>query len=211
MSKKKHFGVPFINLESAINKVKDLYDQEGRNSVNIQIAVDHWGYSEASSGGRQTTSALKTFGLIEDLGRGEAREIQLSELALRILLDTREDSTERDNAIKAAALKPKMFEELWRKWRSTGLPSDANMLHFLIFEKGINEKSAANFVKIFKDTISFANLSASDPISEENEGDDGSTDSYKDEMSSTDTQLNISQKAPLEKKTDIRQASFSFR
>ena len=210
MNKKRFFGFPSIDLESAINKVKTLHEKEGGNSVNIKIASTHWGYSEKSSGGRQTTSALKIFGLIEDSGRTDSRKIQISKLGLRIILDEREDSSERDNAVKIVALKPKIFEELWKEWKDTGLPSDANISHFLIFEKGINDKRAKNFVKIFKDTVTFANLSSSDPVSEENEGDEVITDSPKPEASSTGSQSDVYLKIPAEEKTEIRQDLFSL-
>ena len=210
MSRKRFSGFPFIDVESAINKLQILYDREGRNSVNVKIAVEHWGYAWSSSGGKQTVSALRVFGLIEDLGKGDSRQIRLSELGLRILLDTREDSTERDNDIKTAALRPKIFQELWMKWKDTDLPSDANIRHFFIFEKGINEKSANNFVKVFRNTVDFANLSASDSISEENEGDEASTDSPEHDISTTDIQPDVYLEIPTEEKTEIRQDLFSL-
>ena len=210
MSRKRFSGFPFIELESAIKKLQTLYEQEGRNSVNIKVAVKHWGYAETSSGGKQTISALRIFGLIEGLGKADSRQIQLSELGLQILLDTREDSTGHDNAIKTAALKPKIFQELWMKWKDTGLPSDANIRHFFIFQRGVTEKSANNFVKVFRKTVKFANLSAADSISEENEVDEVSVDSPKRDVSSTDIRPDVHSKILVEEKTNIREDLFSL-
>jgi hypothetical protein len=152
---------PFIDLKKAIERARTLYRKEGRNGVAVPIAVSHWGYKPKTSGGLQTVAALKGYGLVEYSGKGDDRHVQLTKLALRILLDEREDSPDRARAIQEAALRPKLFSELWDKWKDQGLPSPVNMRHILIFEKEFNENSAQDFVLKFADTIHFAGLTAS--------------------------------------------------
>ena len=78
---------PYINLETAIKRAQQFYDQEQRNAAPLRIAAKHWGYEPKSSGGQQTAAALISFGLMKDQGTGEARKLQLTDNALRILLD----------------------------------------------------------------------------------------------------------------------------
>ena len=200
---KRSPNFPFIPLETAIERAGELYKQEGRNAVNIKVAVSHWGYKETSSGGKQTVAALKAYGLIEYFGKGDDRKIKLSRLALMILLDEREDSYERQEAIKVTALNPKIFKELWLKWGVGGLPSDANISHFLIFEKDVNEKSTGDLIKNFKSTISFASLTPSDSIQDEEDDDSG-------EEGSNERQPHYPQVKPPPKKPGMKQDIFTL-
>ena len=200
MSKSRSINFPFVSLEVAISRVEQLYEVEGKNLANTKVAATHWGYSEASSGGLRTIAALRAFGLAEVSGSGDNRNVQISELALRILLDKREDSTERDNSIKIAAIKPKIFNEMWEKWGQSGLPSDATISHFLIFEKGLNEKSAPRATKVFRETVAFAKLLESEPISAPKED-------KETERNDTEKQESPPPEPPLQK-TGMRDYSF---
>jgi hypothetical protein len=157
---------PFINLEAALKRAKEFYDKEGRNAVNIKVAAKHWGYDEKSSGGLQTTATLLSFGLLQDEGAGEKRKLQLTQNALRILLDTRPESPERAQAIKTAALAPKIHQQIWSKWGNS-LPSDDSLRFALTVEwkPPFNEKAVDGFIREYKDTIAFAKLSESDKVS----------------------------------------------
>jgi hypothetical protein len=169
---------PFINLETAIKRAKEFYDQEQRNSASLKVAVKHWNYEEKSSGGLQTAAALISFGLLKDEGTGDKRKLQLTPNAIRILLDQRPDSGEKAEIIKRTALTPKIHSELWKKWGNT-LPSDAEFRHTLLvdWEPPFNEKSVDGFIKEYKDTISFAKLTESDKVSLE-DGDKGDGSAY---------------------------------
>jgi hypothetical protein len=164
---------PGIDLEAAIKRAQEFYDRERRNSANAEIAVQHWGYKPTSGGGFIVIAALKAFGLISDSGSGKARKIQLTDLALRILLDRRPDSLERSEAIKQAALMPKIHSSLWNKYRDE-IPSEENLRHELVFERKFNENSVGDFIREFRATIKFANLSNSDTVSlsDEDTGED---------------------------------------
>jgi hypothetical protein len=154
---------PFINLETAINRAKQFYDKEQRNAANISVATKHWGFVEASSNGWSTVAALISFGLMQDEGTGDRRIVRLTQSALRILLDGRHDSAERAELIKSAALAPKIHRQLWGKW-GTGLPSDAQLRHTLLFdwETPFNENSVDFFISEYKSTVAFAKLAESD-------------------------------------------------
>ena len=146
---------PFINLETAVNRAKQFYDKEQRNAAALSVAVKHWGYEPKSSGGLQTVAALIAFGLIGDEGTGSNRKVKLTLNALRILLGTQAE--DRAEAIRAAALTPKIHHQLWRKWGNNP-PSDANFKHTLMFEwtPPFTPRAADSFIKEYRDTLTFA-------------------------------------------------------
>jgi hypothetical protein len=148
---------PYINLETAIKRVREFYDKETRNPAPLKVAVKHWGYEEKSSGGLQTAAALISFGLMKDEGTGKERKLKLTERALQILLDRRPDSEQRANAIRDAALSPKIHQQLWRRFANTDVSEDT-VEHFLILElkPAFNPSVAKAVIKEYRDTIAFA-------------------------------------------------------
>lgn len=159
---------PAVSLKVALQKASDFYRVEGRNEVFQAVALTHWGYSPGSGNGLQLAAALANYGLVEASGSGSNRKVRLSQIALKILLDEREDSSEKTQYIQSLALKPKINQKLWNLWGAE-LPSTANMRHHLIFEENFNEKSVAGFVKDFRETIEFAGFNKSPSVGKTSE------------------------------------------
>jgi hypothetical protein len=161
---------PFIDLQTAIQRADAFYKSEKRNSASVPVALKTWDYNDKSSGGLQTISALKEFGLMEDSGSKDARRVKLTDRALRIILDTREDSPERDRLVQDAALLPNIHCALWEQY-GRELPSDSNLRHYLMFdyEPPFNENSVDGFIAQFRSTLAYAKLTTSDTISSEAE------------------------------------------
>lgn len=159
---------PFINLETALIRARQFYDQEKRNAVNVAVATKDWGFADNSSSGAQTIATLTSFGLMQDEGIGDRRTVRLSPNALRILLDQRPDSTERAELIKQAALAPKIHQQLWEKL-GADMPSDAQIRHMLLFDWPVpfNENAVDGFIRQYRDTIAFAKLIESDKVASE--------------------------------------------
>lgn len=149
---------PAVSLKLAIKKAQEFYKVEGRNEAFLTVALSHWGYSPNSGNGLKLVAALSSYGLADTTGSGKNRKLKLSELALRILLDNRENSSEKDQVIQGLALKPKIHQKLWNLW-GADLPSIGSMNHHLIFEEGFNEKFVNSFVKDYRETIDFSQLS----------------------------------------------------
>lgn len=150
---------PFINLETALKRAKQFYDVALRNAISIASAIKGWGYAEGSSGGLQTTATLISFGLLKDEGTGDKRKLQMTPLALRILLDVRPDSPEREELIKHAALMPKIHKQLWEKWGASR-PNTMEIKHVLTveWEPPFNQKTVDAFISEYEETIRFAKL-----------------------------------------------------
>lgn len=148
---------PAISLAPAVEKAKDLYRVEKGYPTPIDTILKHWGYRPKSGAGLVAVAALLKFGLLEDEGSGSARKAKVTELAQRIIRDTREESADRDRLLREAAFRPQIHQELWERFGSS-LPSDSNLQHMLIFEYGFTEGGAAEFIRQFKATIVFARL-----------------------------------------------------
>jgi hypothetical protein len=162
---------PYIGLGEALDRARQFHKIERKVAAPVHVAVKHWGYREKSSGGIQTIAALKAFGLMNDVGSGADRKVQLSDFGLDIIQDERLDSPERDQLIKRAALLPKIHATLWNKYK-TELPSPDNLRHELKKEFKFNPNAIDDFLMEYKDTISFAKLTGSDTVSSEvNDGD----------------------------------------
>lgn len=169
---------PFIPLDVALERARVIWREEGKNPVAPATAVSHWGYSEKSSGGRQTVGALRAFGLIE--GRG-TENLRLTPLAQSILVSEPGAGVWRDQVHKAA-LTPPLHQEIWQKYEGN-LPSDANLRYSLVMDRGFTEAAAGDFITELRRTFDFAGLTGetSDNLSDE----DGDKPEDGDGMSST--------------------------
>lgn len=158
-SKDRSPTFPFITLERAIERARQFYAEEKRGIAPYARAVIHWNYSEASSGALQTVAALKNYGLMSEpaVPGAKGRSVQLTDLALRILLDQRPDSADRAAFIQEAALKPAVASEVYGNW-SESLPQDATLNHFLMLEKKFTEETASKVTKILKENHALANI-----------------------------------------------------
>ncbi len=168
---------PGISLPQAIDRARTLYYAENRNAAPIPMdaILQHWNYSSRSGAGMVAVAALKKFGLLVDEGSGKQRKARLTNLALKIIRDARENSPERDQAIKQAALSPTIHKEVWEKY--SGLSSDATLRHFLRLERGFTDRATDELIKELHETVSFAKLGVSDTLSVKN----GDTENERDD------------------------------
>ncbi len=151
---------PYIALPNALEKAAVLWQVEGRHAAAVNVAMQHWGYKEDSSTGYSCVAALKKFGLVDHEGMGDTRQVKLSDLALTILLDKDPDSDERRDALRSAALGPRIHAELWERY-GTELPSDQSLKRYLVLERAFNEASVDEFLDEYKQTMTFAGLNVS--------------------------------------------------
>ena len=148
---------PYLDLPTALEKVTVLWNVEGRHPAAVSVAMQHWGYKEDSSTGYSCVAALKKFGLVDHDGMGETRQIRLSALALAILLDRDPASADRRDALRRAALNPRIHAELWERY-GADLPSDQTLRRFLVIERNFNEASVDELLAEYKATVAFAGL-----------------------------------------------------
>ena len=172
---------PSVPLAMALEKAQAQYDAEGKYPAPLSSACKAWGYSPKSSGGRDVRASLRYFGLILVEGDGDLAKVKLTEDALRVLTDKREDQTERRGIIRRLALNPAAHKKLWSKFPE-GIKSEATAAHYLVWEESYNESAAEALIAEFKETAAFARLyePASMPVIEDT--DDGADDQPEDEL-----------------------------
>ena len=165
---------PFINLQKAIGRAKELYDADQRgNEMPISGAFGVWKYSEKSSGGFQTIGALKMYGLLEDSGSKEARKVKLTKQALDYFRDEREEV--RAQKLQDFATNPKLFHALFNKHWGATVPDDAIARSQLKVDGELNEQSARTALGIYKENMAFAKIKGDGKI-QELEGEGGGDD-----------------------------------
>ncbi len=148
---------PGLNISDAIAKAKLLFEAEGKYPAPMPSAFKAWGFGEKSSSGRETRAALRYYGLITIEGDGDAGKVKLTDEAFRILLDEREDQTEKKAIIRRLAAAPSIHKKLIEKFPE-GIKSDATAAHFLMIDEGFNKSAATELIEQFKETASFAGL-----------------------------------------------------
>lgn len=168
---------PFVNLEKAVERAKQIYTGDARgNEMSVPTAFTCWGYSEKSSGGFQTISALKSYGLLIDIGANESRKVKLTKEALNYFRDEREDV--RQELLKSFAFPSPLLKALWSLWGAEP-PSDTVARSQLKVDRHLNEQSARTVLGIYKDNLSFAKLTGDDTIAELGDGVDRSKSETK--------------------------------
>jgi hypothetical protein len=153
---------PSFNLREAIEKARAFWNSEKRHPAPIDAVARDWNYEPKSSAVMLAVAALKKYGLLDDVGSGSQRQVKLTDSALKILLGA-EGSPELEAEIKAAALRPTLHRELWTLYGEE-LPSDATLKSWLLLQKKFNPAVVEEFIKIYKQTISFAKLTSADII-----------------------------------------------
>ncbi|MEO8755818.1 MAG: hypothetical protein ABI624_24400 [Casimicrobiaceae bacterium] len=173
---------PFLGLEAAIERAKAVYEKEKLHPATVAVMAGHWGFKDKSSGGLQTVSALRQFGLMEEAaGNGDQRRVKLTDLARRLLLMPA-GSPERQALLAEAGRKPTLYGELLDKWGSD-LPSDQNLRTHLMLDRNFNESAVDGAIRNFRQTVSFARLDGSGTMSgQEAAADDGSRGFTMDAM-----------------------------
>lgn len=160
---------PYMGLEDAIDRLRQLNEVGRGHYVLISTARDHWDYQR--NAGDRTAAALRSYGLVEVKGEGEKREYKPTEAGIKIL----EGHSQREQLIKEAALKPEIYKQVW-DYYGGNLPADPVIREYLRWEKKFNPDNIDKFLKQFRDTITFANLTESDKIEPDVELDEALND-----------------------------------
>jgi hypothetical protein len=163
---------PFISLKKAEERAKQFWEKHRKEGARLPTVAPTWGYALKSSGLQQTVGALKQYGLMEDVGSGEERKVQLTDLGRRVVADQREGA--REAALKEAAMRPRLFQE-YRRWIGD-MPSKSHCLSELELDRGFNPLAASTFLKAFQETISFAGIGKDDTLSPSLKNDEAEED-----------------------------------
>ncbi len=155
---------PAFDLEESLNKAEALYQANDRHFTQWEAAARQLDYSPKSSSFGKAIGALTQFGLIEDKGRGDSRQIKVSDRYLDITLNP-PGNEQRAKAIKEAALAPKLHSEIWEKYEKKLPPTDDSIRYYLLREREdgtFNRSSVDAFIDQFRKTLKFAGIHGGD-------------------------------------------------
>lgn len=131
MAKARSPQYPSIGLKEAIDKAESIWKEDYQNPIPRELASRHMGYTGLNGKSLGVLSALLKFGLLE--GRGD--DTRVSDLAVKIIAH-QPGTGERIEAIRQAAVKPELFNELDGRFQN-GKASDAAIRSYLITQKFI--------------------------------------------------------------------------
>lgn len=163
--KKKHRSpnYPVISIDEAIDKLRQIYRQDKRALTTYEAVITHLGFTAKKRSGRsaRVVAALRQYGLLDE----QAGKFRVSDTGFRVL-EMPEDSQERAQLIKEAALNPPAFRKILSYYEGE-VPSDAALRSHLIFQEKFNPESVSDFIRVFRRTIEVANPSPEDYTSGE--------------------------------------------
>jgi hypothetical protein len=164
--RKKSPRAPSIGLEEALERALHAYDKERLHPAPADVIAQDIGYKGANSGtALQALASLRYFGLLERPRDGilaVSKDVESYKFAPH--------EVHRRELLVRFLRSPPLFAELLNKY-STGLPSDANLKHELIIQKGFTPAAADIALRAFKQSVQFARFfdKVDDPVPEDSD------------------------------------------
>lgn len=144
---------PAIALPEAIDRVTKFYSADRKAGAPLEAALKHMGFSGKHGKSMMVASALKKYGLVEDV----AGRLVPTQRAVEIIA-LEKDDRRRIQAIREAALNPDINRELYDQFSGNGFPSEESLAAELVAYKGFNPEAVHGYVRDFLATMEFASL-----------------------------------------------------
>lgn len=160
MAKHRSPAYPQADLPTAIGQLEQLYPQGTKHALGAETVAKEWGYKSISSASPYI-AAGKQYGLLEEIHSEGDRMLRITDRGKDIASDRDGNTTERRNAIRDAAIAPKIFREMWDRW-GDALPPESEMRRYLERDREFNPRHVAKVVVHYKDTLKFAKLTGKD-------------------------------------------------
>ena len=145
--------LPAIGLSQALESVGALWRRAEASETTPEQAAETLGYRGLGLQARRRLSALRAYGLIDG-----GQSVRLSDLALTIMhlgLQGQQSSGDYLSAVRTAALRPKLFREVFRSCGNA--PYDALRWH-LTNDLGLSSTAARTFIAAFRDALAAGRL-----------------------------------------------------
>jgi hypothetical protein len=151
---------PALKLSEAIAHADTLYQRAKRSFVPLPIACGYWGYKATSSSGMRCVATMIAYGLVDDTGSKDARQLKLSDVAYELTRNPNKSTPEYRKALRTAALSPAIMREIEEHYRSVGdLPPDDQALAWDLDRKFRMAPAACDlFIPVLRETFSLAGV-----------------------------------------------------
>ncbi len=149
--KERSTNYPAHTIHEALSRAEAIWKKEKKVPVSSQIAAEHMGFKNATSGAAAPMmSSLRKYGIIETTAHGE---IRISDDASVVYIFP-PNAPEHVAALKRLAMRPSIFGEVLKKFPH-GLPSQENLRAKLQHEFGFVSAEAADaFMRTLRAAIS---------------------------------------------------------
>jgi len=141
---------PQKSLAEALDLIRTVFEKAGRSKAKPAALAGIMGYNGLNGTALRTLAVLNQYGFIEKDGK---ESLSVSDLAIRLLHPV--DETQRIQALRESALKPKVFETLYNDGFHHA-SEDAVSKHLI--QSGFSEDSANGAAEVFMQNITFAKL-----------------------------------------------------
>ena len=160
---------PVVDLETALDLLRKLYDKVGRSEFHPDDAAAAWGYNSVSGPLRSKIATLRQYGLLEGKRGRYAENPRISQRGLSLAgPDQTVRGREYRDELQEVALAPPLFSEIYNTMPNA---IDAVFRRHLVVRKGFTEDGARRFMEGYRATIKFVNLDKN-PIESGMEDDD---------------------------------------
>jgi hypothetical protein len=163
---------PYIALDTAIDRIKQIYGAANSFPQPREVMAQAYGKPATSSATIQTFATLLQYGLLQNVLHNGTKKLQVSQLA-QTICNQHAPPQKVKEAIQEAALKPKIFQELWQMYGSgLGSLNESIPIYYLTTERkddgegAFTEKAAREVLRTYQATLSFAGITGSDKVSE---------------------------------------------
>ncbi|MDE2465426.1 MAG: hypothetical protein KGO02_17195 [Alphaproteobacteria bacterium] len=126
MARVRSPNYPAFGLNEALSRIRTIHEAEQHLSAPKEVIAKHLGYNGLNGGSLKAISALLKYGLLDE---AQGNKLKVSPLAISILYPGKGD--DRASAIREAAFKPGIFQEIFNEWEGER-PSDENLRAYLI-------------------------------------------------------------------------------
>lgn len=170
-TKERSISYPMFSLESAVGRLISLDQNLGKGPYSREDAAKGMGYGGLNGASARAVSALVQYGLLDRNGN----TYSLSLLSNNIIHPTSE--SEKAEAIRMAAVNPKLFSVLADRYKGQSLPG---LLENIVLREGIGAAYAKEVTIVFKETLQFAGILVNGVVSLQNNETNTSVDSPLD-------------------------------
>lgn len=141
---------PAHGLSETIEMVRRIYEKEKRSQSSGEIVAKALGYSSLSGNARVKIGSLKQYGLLEG---DERKGMRVTNLAMQLLYPS--SDAERSDALKTAAIRPALFQNIYTEKRGA---SDESIVNYLVSKLDFSPNGAAQAVESYRDAMSVSGL-----------------------------------------------------
>ncbi|MBI1179340.1 MAG: hypothetical protein GC201_02205 [Alphaproteobacteria bacterium] len=161
---------PMFDLAQAVERLSLMYGKARHHSVGVGVLAEAWGLKSGDGKVWRAAAALIQYGLLTSSGTGKGRKFQITDLGRRIVLDEDPNSARRKEAMKTAALKPMINNELWEKYKTANGLADSVIKSYLTLDRQdagnapYSPTAADEVLGAFRASLAYAGISDSDSM-----------------------------------------------